>query len=89
MIAYSMFAKVLWVCGAKCSDVVTKTKQTEESILLLSIFLGGLLPKSETSSKYPDWTIMTSPRIDIEYCGGWGYGPRFRELEAVIKVKKS
>ena len=25
-------------------------------------------------------------KIEIEYCGGWGYGPRFRELSKAIKV---
>jgi len=25
-------------------------------------------------------------KIEIEYCGGWGYGPRFRELSKAIKA---
>jgi len=25
-------------------------------------------------------------KISIEYCGGWGYGPRYRELANAIKA---
>ena len=25
--------------------------------------------------------------VEIEYCGGWGYGPRYEELAALIKQK--
>ena len=30
---------------------------------------------------------MSALNVDIEYCGGWGYGPRYRELANAIKVK--
>ena len=29
---------------------------------------------------------MSGPKVDIEYCGGWGYAPRYRELAHMIKV---
>jgi len=26
-------------------------------------------------------------KVDIEYCGGWGYAPRYEELARVIRAK--
>lgn len=26
-------------------------------------------------------------KVSVEYCGGWGYKPRFEELATVIKTK--
>ena len=31
--------------------------------------------------------METSVSVEIEYCGGWGYGPRYEELAALIKQK--
>ena len=30
---------------------------------------------------------MSALSVHIEYCGGWGYGPRYQELAKAIKVK--
>ena len=30
---------------------------------------------------------MSALNVHIEYCGGWGYGPRYQELAKAIKVK--
>ena len=30
---------------------------------------------------------MSALNVDIEYCGGWGYGPRYQELAKAIKVR--
>ena len=30
---------------------------------------------------------MSSVRVEVEYCGGWGYGSRYRDLERQV-VKK-
>jgi len=29
---------------------------------------------------------MSGPKVHIEYCGGWGYAPRYRELAHMIKA---
>ena len=31
--------------------------------------------------------METPISVEIEYCGGWGYGPRYEELAALIKQK--
>ena len=31
--------------------------------------------------------MATNVSVEIEYCGGWGYGPRYEELAALIKQK--
>ena len=34
-----------------------------------------------------DPTMEIPVLVEIEYCGGWGYGPRYEELAALIKQK--
>ena len=29
---------------------------------------------------------MSGPLVEIEYCGGWGYEPRYQELASAIKA---